>query len=510
MRRILCSWIGDTDWLAQEGRPSEKDDIGPIVRTLLNNDWNNVDEIHLLNNYKNRRASDFKKYLSKKTKAQIVCKNVKIPPTHFKKINDAASALVRGLPKDAELIYLVSPGTFVMSTVWVLLAHNQFRATLIEASKQADVQELDVPFEISVQEIIDRADHARAQISQGRRIYRPEFEDIRHDCAPMRLAIEQAARLAERHITLLIEGEAGTGRRLLVDCIHKKSGRGRFDSINCSAYSSEQLESLLFGTGDENSKRGDTNRTRGLLQKYRDTTLYFEEIDTLPSHLQTRLLQELSNLGSKGKIRPRLIFSSTKPLADAVSEGSFRRDLFYRITEDVIRLPALRDRGPKDLNLIIDTLLLQLKKEVKSENTEIEEKILDPGAERVLQVLPYEGNVRELEGILLRALIHSNGKTIVKQDIDSAAAVYLSTRRPDDVLNRGLNPKGTKKKDFDFVLDEVLDEITLHYLERVRASAPSYRQAATALGFDNYQTLVNRIDKLERKYKDFKWRRETL
>ena len=169
------------------------------------------------------------------------------------------------------------------------MAHNQFPATLIEASIEAGVQKLDVPFEISVQELIDRADHARSQISQGRRIYRPEFEVVQHDCAPMRAAIEQASRHAARNITLLIEGEAGTGRRLLAECIHRKSGRKHFESINCSAYSSEQLESLLFGTVNEDSKRGDTSRTRGPLRKYRDTTLYFEEIDTLPSHLQTRL-----------------------------------------------------------------------------------------------------------------------------------------------------------------------------------------------------------------------------
>ena len=493
MSQILCSWIGGTDWEVFDGK-SKKDELGPILRTLEDEDWRDVDEIHLLNNYKNRKAADFKKFLSKKTKAKIVGKDVKIAsPTNFKGIDEAAGALVRRLPEDARLIYLVSPGTYVMSSVWILLAHNQFPATLIEASKEAGVQKLDVPFNISVRDLIDRADRARTQISQGRRIYRPDFEKIQHDCAPMRLAIDQASRLAERNITVLIEGEAGTGRRLLTECIHKKSGRSRFEAINCSAYSSAQLEPKLFGAVSEQAKPGDTGRTRGLLRKYRDATLYIEEIDTLPPHLQTRLLQELAQMGSEGKARPRLIFSSTRPLAEAVTEGVFRRDLFYRITEDVVVLPALRDRGIKDLKLITDELLKRLKRELKNEGADIEQKQLDRAARRALEVLPYEGNVKELESILVRALIHSENTAIGKHDIESAAGAYLSGSTSEEILNRAL--------DEDFVLDDVLDEVTRHYLARAKTSTPSLRRAAKALGFKNYQTLANRIKKLE----DFDW-----
>jgi len=145
MSQILCSWIGGTDWEVFDGK-SKKDELGPILRTLEDEDWRDVDEIHLLNNYKNREAADFKKFLSKKTKAKIVGKDVKIAsPTNFKGIDEAAGALVRGLPEDARLIYLVSPGTYVMSSVWILLAHNQFPATLIEASKEAGVQNSTYP-----------------------------------------------------------------------------------------------------------------------------------------------------------------------------------------------------------------------------------------------------------------------------------------------------------------------------------------------------------------------------
>ncbi|HIE82921.1 MAG TPA: hypothetical protein EYQ00_03320, partial [Dehalococcoidia bacterium] len=159
MSEILCSWIGDTDWLVQEGTPRKEDDIGPILRTLQNKDWaDRISEIHLLNNYERRKSADFKKWLAKKTDAKIVCKTVEsIPPTNFTKIDQIATALVRSLPQDAKLIYLCSPGTYVMQCVWLLLSHNKFPATLIESSKEAGVKEIEVPFNISVRDLIDRA-----------------------------------------------------------------------------------------------------------------------------------------------------------------------------------------------------------------------------------------------------------------------------------------------------------------------------------------------------------------
>ena len=101
MSEILCSWIGDTDWLVQEGNPRKEDDKGPILRTLENKDWaNRISEIHLLNNYENRKANrksaDFKKWLAKKTDAKIVCESVDlISPTNFTEIDQVATALVR-------------------------------------------------------------------------------------------------------------------------------------------------------------------------------------------------------------------------------------------------------------------------------------------------------------------------------------------------------------------------------------------------------------------------------
>ena len=157
--------------------------------------------------------------------------------------------------------------------------------------------------------------------------------------------------------------------------------------------------------------------------------------------------------------------------------------------EDTIFLPALRDRGIKDLELITDALLVRLKKELKSEGAGIDQKHLDRKARRALEVFPFEGNVRELESVLVRALVHSTRETLGTSDIESALTTNYAGHTADNVLNRSL--------DESFVLDDVLDEVTRHYLTRAKNSTSSLRQAATALGFKNYQTLANRIKKLQ-------------
>ena len=487
MTRILCSWIGRADWTSL--KPGK--DPGPILRTLQDSDWNTVDEIYLLNNYE-RKADEFKKSLSRKTKAKIVCKDVKLSsPTNFEEVEKAASQLLKTLPASAELILLCSPGTWVMSSCFVLQAHNAYpTARLLEASKEAGVVEITVPFDISVPYIIERIDAERRAATGNRRDYVLEFEEIKHDCQSMRDAIKRANHLAHRSISVLIEGESGSGRNLLAHCIHRKSNPSisNFHYINCSAYSDDQLERELFGHTLDGTPRGERSRTRGLFQKNKGSTLFIEEVDALPSHLQTRLLHAIAD--SRNRSRGfRFIFSSTRSLKEAVADGSFRTDLFYQIAEDVIWLPPLRDRGTRDLTLITDDLMRKHKEALKNERDDIHETVLDSKARDALNAFPFKGNVRELSSVLVRAIVHSKTPMISKQDIEDALGVTRVGTLSDDLMDRPL--------DEDFVLDEVLDEVTRHYLARAKASTPSLRQAAKALGFKNYQTLANRIKKLE-------------
>jgi len=505
MKRTLCSWIGETDWLVQEGKPRKEDDLGPILRTVIDEKWaDQIGEVRLLNNYPGRRSAEFKKWLSKKTKAKIVCKDVKLSsPTNFTEVDRITIELLRSLPDNPPLLFLCSAGTFVMSAVLILISHNQFPAMLIEASEKGGVKEIDVPFNISVRDLIERADRARGEISGGRREYLPDFEAIKYDCRKMRDAVAKAASLANRGINLLLEGETGTGRELLARCIHKKSKKDHFDVINCSAYMPEQLERELFGTVREDAKSGETRETRGLFRKSRSSTLYISEVDTLPAYLQTRLVQEIDREAQV--TRQRLIFSSSLPIADAVAVGSFRRDLFYRITGDVITLPPLRERGLTDLRLITEHLIRELKLRLKNEDAKIPEKQLDRSAQETLWAFPFDGNVRELETVLARAMINTEDNTIRREDIERTLELNRGSHIGDGILNRPLRPAEVKYdpkvRDDYVVLDHVLEEVRQHYLGLAKASHRSIRKRANALGI-NYQTLAYRENRPERKRKN--------
>lgn len=491
-KTILCAWIGGTDWEIVEGKAG-KDDLGPILRTLADEDWMDVDEIHLLNNYEAPRTSEmFKKHLSKKTRAKVVIQDVELSsPTNFEEVDAAGRKLVDSLARTDRLLFLVSPGTYTMQTIWVLIAHNHRTATLIEASKEAGVKKVAVPFTISVSDPKARRDKIREEITQGLRGENSSFKEIEYECSAMRSAVETAYSLAASSISILIEGEPGTGRTSLAQSIHTESKRKSLKSVNCSAHTDAELEVKLFGSVDENARRGEARSTRGLLRKDQKETLYLQEIDCLTPYLQTRLLHELSEIqqSSASDSRARLIFSSSTPLGTAVSKGHFRRDLFYMISQEIIWLPPLRDRGLKDLEKVTERILARLKTRLSAGSLEIQNKRLDPSAYQALAAHSFEGNVRELESVLTRSLIHSDHDALTAADIESALRLTKEAASPDDILNRPL--------DDNFVLDEVLDEVRRHYFARAKTSTPSLRQAAKALGFKHYQTLANRIQILE-------------
>ena len=316
----------------------------------------------------------------------------------------------------------------------------------------------------------------------------------------MREAVSKGANLGSRRISILIEGEDGTGRELLARCIHKKSGRTHFDSINCKAYLPEQLERELFGIVREEAKPGETKRTRGLFQKSRNSTLYIGNVDTLPPQLQTRLLQQINE--HEGKTKQRMIFSSSTSLGAAVANGTFRRDLYYLIIQDFISLPPLRERGLKDLDLISQALIRRLRSDLKDEAGDTPKKKLDRSAQIALDAFPFEGNVEELLIVLKRAILNSTDTIISRSDIDDALNLIKGSQSIESILNRPLRPADVEfvldVDDGYLVLDRVLNEVRKHYIDRAKASTRKHTQAANALGIKNYQTYLNWDERLNK------------
>ncbi len=502
MRRLLFSWVGGADWDARDGKVEEP---GPIARTLADKTWGVLDEVHLLNNYVKRKPAEYKKWLADKTPASITCTNAALSsPTNFTEVYEAADQLVRSInlenPSECELIFQCSPGTFVMSQVWIILSDTRYPATLIEASKEAGVVKMNVPFEFSVDVLIERADRARREASTGPRLDTPEFKNIIHDCRPMRRAMERAARVAPRSIRVLIEGESGTGKELFARFIHAQSSQRTraLHTVNCGAIPQNLLEVELFGSETEDPLEGATKKNRGRFEQANHSTLFLDEINELPTHLQVKLLRaiedgEVTRVGGTRpvKLHIRYLCASHHPLNEEVAKGNFRADLFYRLAEDVISLPPLRERGD-DISLITNYLMDILSGKLKLEKNK-GPWTLSAGAKNVLKRYAFPGNVRELANILTRAIVHAESLEITRAEIEDALNIARVPEDASKVLERRL--------DENFDLKALLDEITGHYITRAgEQTNKNISKAAALLGFNHYQTLSKRMKKLGMKW----------
>ena len=232
-------------------------------------------------------------------------------------------------------------------------------------------------------------------------------------------AVERlATRVATIDSTVLITGESGTGKGVLARFIHDQSLRveAPFIPVNCSAIPENLLESELFGH-TKGAFSGAVQARKGLFAQADTGTLFLDEIGELPLHMQTKMLhviedKEIRPIGGEQlrKVDTRIVVATNRDLSAMVAAGSFREDLFFRISQFHIDLPPLRNRGEDILRLI--HFFLQTAKLKGETNVE-----LDPAAEELLLEYHWPGNVRELENVIGRAIIMADGGRITIGDL---------------------------------------------------------------------------------------------
>jgi len=226
-------------------------------------------------------------------------------------------------------------------------------------------------------------------------------------------------KIAPTDVTCLILGESGTGKEVIARSVHTLSSRRekRFVAINCAAVPENLMESELFGY-EKGAFTGATKRTLGKVEVASGGSLFLDEIGDMPLSLQAKLLRFLQErvverLGGREEIAVdvRVVCATNKNLEQMVAEGTFREDLFYRISEMVIDLPPLRDRGG-DKALLARHLLTkfceQLNKNIKG---------FTPEAVSAIEGYEWPGNIREMENKLKRAVIMCDQKNIGLMDL---------------------------------------------------------------------------------------------
>ncbi|HPF39684.1 MAG TPA: sigma-54 dependent transcriptional regulator [Phycisphaerae bacterium] len=234
----------------------------------------------------------------------------------------------------------------------------------------------------------------------------------------MRSVLRNAERIASNDATVLIRGETGTGKSLLAHEIHRMSSRHDrpFIAVDLAAIGPQLIESELFGHA-RGAYTGAEDERDGLIRAAEGGTVFLDEAGELAPHLQVKLLHVLQ----ERRLRPvgsdithdidvRFIAATNKDLEAAVRQGTFREDLYYRLNVMEITIPPLRDRR-EDLTRLIEHFVQKHQPSVGASVT------LDESALRTLLAYDWPGNVREMDNVILRAMLLTHGDRVIESDL---------------------------------------------------------------------------------------------
>jgi two-component system NtrC family response regulator len=248
-------------------------------------------------------------------------------------------------------------------------------------------------------------------------------------------------RVAPADVAVMLLGASGTGKELLARAIHDLSARASkpFVAINCAAIPENLLESELFGY-EKGAFTGAVKQTLGKIEVAQGGTLFLDEIGDIPFPLQVKLLRFLQErvierIGGRKEIPVdvRIVCATHQNLDRLITEGHFREDLYYRLSEITIEIPPLKDREG-DAALLAHAFLNKFNEELKRSV-----KGFTPDALAAISAHPWPGNVRELENKLKRAVIMCDGSRISAEDLDLGSgeeAVILNLKQTREEADR--------------------------------------------------------------------------
>lgn len=357
--------------------------------------------------------------------------------------------------------------------------------TAIEAMKEGAYEYMIKPFSLDVVELIVKKIVKYQELVAENILLRKRLEEKVHlkniigKSPQMKEVLELVANIAETNSTVLIQGASGTGKEVIARAIHLKSLRREmpFIAANCAAIPRELLESELFGH-EKGAFTGATYTKKGRFEQADGGTLFLDEVGEMSLSAQVHLLRvlqekEFRKVGGTEliKVDARIISSSNKDLEQAVKEGRFREDLFYRLNVIAIYLPKLKERKD-DIPLLVDHLLTKYGLESGRGK-----KTMSPEAMALMMKHAWPGNVRELENVIERAVILSKD-IVIKPE-------YL----PQIVKKE---PQGDHRV---FIQDRSLEEMEKQYIYGVlRENNWNKSKSSRILGIER-MTLYHKIKK---------------
>lgn len=304
--------------------------------------------------------------------------------------------------------------------VIIMTAHSDLDSA-VNAYQQGAFEYLPKPFDID--EAITLAkravEHAKKKSSKRKTQTEEPVSEIIGEAPAMQEVFRAIGRLSRSSVSVLINGQSGTGKELVAHALHKHSPRRdeTFVALNMAAIPKELIESELFGH-EKGAFTGAAATRKGRFEQANGGTLFLDEIGDMPLDIQTRLLRVLADgqfyrVGGHEPVSVdvRIVAATHQNLESLVEQGKFREDLFHRLNVIRIHIPALKDRK-EDIPQLCEHFLIQAAKELS-----VESKTLSKQASEFLSDYAWPGNVRQLENTCRWLTVMASGKDILLDDL---------------------------------------------------------------------------------------------
>jgi DNA-binding NtrC family response regulator len=477
-RRVLVSWIGTNDlwgWanahgaeavaavkaaLEVEETRSTRD--GPI-RSLFKAGTHAFDQVHFITNRNFELCDRFSKWFDASVRIhRAELEDVIDYDAVWRETDRIVGDVATAAGGDAELFYFLSPGTSVMTAIFLLLGKTKRPGRFLQVFKD-QVREDVIPFDI-------RADYVSKLFSRSDAYIDGTFEsddvddsDIIGKSEAIRRARRTAQLVAPRDVNVLLLGESGVGKERFAMYIHEQSSRRsrRLISVNCAAVQESILMAELFGyargafTGADKAKKGTFESADG-------GTIFLDEIGECSLSMQAALLRALqppegSDRITRRRFQPvgssesvdcdvRLVAATNRNLRQEVEAGRFREDLYHRLASIPIRIPPLRERGD-DVRLISLRLMEQINEGFERTGSPgYVRRRLSTGAIRFLREQPWPGNIRQLNNTLMRAALLSEHEELhaddLRRSLEECEGPRLRAQHADVTFEEGFTLSG--------------------------------------------------------------------
>ena len=511
----LFSWIGHIDLFAmcqclpdeqcqsvlteiQRTLPQYK--VGPgAVKAMI--DYRQYDRICLFSNYSRETNEKFRNWLG--APVEISTFSFRDPSSYeeiFPAVSKQIEILLQGKSPEVELSFLLSPGTPTMGVVWILIGMTRYRNYSFYQTYQGNVTRSVMPFELHIDSLPDMRS-ASEKISEfllGNMKDGSPGQMIPGSSPAFKRTAERAVKAAKQDVPVLLSGESGTGKEILARFIMRESRlRDKpFICVNCASIPDTLIESELFGH-KKGAFTGADRDAPGAFRAADGGTLFLDEIGEASPLLQSKLLRVLQPVPGKGmchrefmpvgenktvSVNVRIIAATNRDLLTAVEENRFRSDLYYRLAVISIYIPPLRERE-KDLLELAESFLKNINQEFRVQNPDYRTVKFSDGALNEMLRYPWPGNVRELYNVIMQAALLCENGMIREDDIAQILSEHvIPPKKESDILSLPLGG--------DFNLNDVIDEVRRHYIEKaMRESGGNKSKAAKLLGLRSAPAL---------------------